>query len=64
VIDHALTRPWTIDKRYVRNGVAHPDWPESICPEYNAQIFIGSGCAARLSLIEVLMMERALWVCS
>jgi hypothetical protein len=41
VIDHALTRPWTVDKRYVRNGVAHPDWPESICPEYNAQAFIG-----------------------
>jgi hypothetical protein len=41
VIDHALTRPWTVDKRYVRNGVAHPDWPESICPEYNAQVFIG-----------------------
>jgi len=41
VTDHALTRPWTVDKRYVRNGDRHPDWPESICPEYNANIVIG-----------------------
>jgi hypothetical protein len=41
VIDHALTRPWTVDKRYVRNGDPLADWPESICPEYNAQVFIG-----------------------
>jgi hypothetical protein len=41
VIDNALTRPWTVDKRYVRNPDLRADWPESICPEYNAQIFIG-----------------------
>jgi hypothetical protein len=41
VFDHALTRPWTVDKRYVRNTDGHADWPESICPEYNAQVFIG-----------------------
>src|SRR6202163_1902272 len=41
VIDHALTRPWTVDKKYVRNADPASDWPESICPEYNAQIFIG-----------------------
>ena len=41
VIDHALTRPWTVDKRYVRNADPLADWPESICPEYNAQVFIG-----------------------
>jgi hypothetical protein len=41
VIDHALTRPWTVDKKYVRNADPRADWPESICPEYNAQIFIG-----------------------
>jgi hypothetical protein len=41
VIDHALTRPWTVDKRYVRNAEPRPDWPESVCPEYNAQVFIG-----------------------
>jgi hypothetical protein len=41
VIDNALTRPWTIDKRYVRNDDTRADWPESICPEYNANIQIG-----------------------
>jgi hypothetical protein len=41
VIDHALTRPWSVDKRYVRNADQHADWPESICAEYNAQVFIG-----------------------
>src|SRR5262245_24307599 len=41
VIDNALTRPWTVDKRYIRNADPLADWPESICPEYNAQVFIG-----------------------
>jgi hypothetical protein len=41
VLDHALTRPWTVDKRYVRNANPLADWPESICPEYNANIVIG-----------------------
>ena len=42
VIDNALTRPWTVDKRYVRNADPLADWPESICPEYNANIQIGN----------------------
>jgi hypothetical protein len=41
VIDHALTRPWTVDKRYVRNNDLRAEWPESICPEYNAQVPVG-----------------------
>src|SRR6266700_4948665 len=41
VIDNALTRPWTVDKRYVRNPDLHAEWPESICPEYNANVIIG-----------------------
>src|SRR5215813_12051809 len=41
VIDHALTRPWTVNKKYVRNPDTRADWPESICPEYNANIMIG-----------------------
>jgi hypothetical protein len=41
VIDNALTRPWTVDKRYVRNPDLRADWPESICPEYNANVVIG-----------------------
>ena len=42
VIDNALTRPWTVDKKYVRNADRLADWPESICIEYNAQVFIGN----------------------
>src|SRR6516225_10088302 len=41
VIDHALTRPWTVDKRYGRDPNPRPDWPESYCTENNAQIVIG-----------------------
>ena len=41
MIDNALTRPWTVEKRYVRNADTRADWPESICPEYNANIQIG-----------------------
>jgi hypothetical protein len=41
VIDHALTRPWTVDKRYTRNANPLSEWPESICPEYNAWVFTG-----------------------
>jgi hypothetical protein len=40
VIDHALTGPWTVDKRYVRNSNPRPRWPEHICAENNAQIVI------------------------
>src|SRR5271163_4541777 len=39
VIDHALTRPWTVDKRYVRRD-SESQWPEFIC-ENNMQIFVG-----------------------
>src|SRR3954469_4469700 len=38
VIDNALTRPWVVDKKYVRNADPRPDWPEVSCPENNAQI--------------------------
>jgi hypothetical protein len=41
VIDNALTGPWTVDKRYVRNADPLAQWFESICIEYNAQVFIG-----------------------
>jgi hypothetical protein len=42
VIDHALTRPWTVDKKYVRNPNPRPGWIEHICAENNAQIKIGN----------------------
>jgi hypothetical protein len=41
VIDHALTRPWTVDKAFRRNPSPHPDWRESSCVEGNSQIVIG-----------------------
>ncbi len=41
VIDHALTRPWTVDKRYTRDADPQAEWFESVCEEYNGQAFIG-----------------------
>ena len=41
VIDNALTRPWTVDKRYVRNSDLKAQWPEFICNEFNGQVMIG-----------------------
>jgi hypothetical protein len=41
VIDDALTRPWTVDKRYIRNVDLRTQWPEFICNEYNGQVMIG-----------------------
>jgi hypothetical protein len=40
-IDHALTRPWTVDKKYVRNPDPRADWPEYYITEGNGQIMIG-----------------------
>ncbi|HLH96280.1 MAG TPA: hypothetical protein VKW08_14290 [Xanthobacteraceae bacterium] len=40
-IDHALTHPWSVDKRYVRDADPLAEWFESVCTEYNAQVFIG-----------------------
>jgi hypothetical protein len=37
VIDHALTRPWTVDKKYVLNPNPQPYY----CGEYNAQNVLG-----------------------
>ena len=37
MIDHALTRPWTVDKRYVRNPDPQAQWLEFVCVENNAQ---------------------------
>jgi hypothetical protein len=41
VIDHALTRPWTVDKRYVHGANPHPLWRESSCVEGSDLIAIG-----------------------
>jgi hypothetical protein len=39
VIDHALTRPWTTKKKYVR-GDRNPVWHESVCAEGNQHVVI------------------------
>ena len=41
VLDHALTRPWTVDKKYVRNPNPRPYWREFYCPENTAEVSIG-----------------------
>jgi hypothetical protein len=40
-IDHALTRPWTVDKRYVLNPDPRPDFEEFFTSENNAQVKVG-----------------------
>jgi hypothetical protein len=39
-IDHALTRPWTVDRIYLREQ--KPRWPEKSCHEANSHIVIGA----------------------
>ena len=42
VIDHALTRPWTVDKTFRRNPNSRPNWGQGFCTEGNNQIVIGA----------------------
>jgi hypothetical protein len=42
VIDNALTRPWTVDKRYMRKVEPHLDWVEAYCVEGTALVGVGS----------------------
>jgi hypothetical protein len=39
--DHALTRPWTVDKTFRRNPDPQPDWPEYYCHVANRRIVLG-----------------------
>jgi hypothetical protein len=41
VIDNALTRPWTVNKRYIRKPAPHPEWPETYCHEGTALVGFG-----------------------
>jgi hypothetical protein len=41
VIDHALTRPWTVDKKYVHDRNPRPNWVEFYCTENNSMVAIG-----------------------
>ena len=41
VFDHALTRPWSVDKTFHRNPDSHPNWARTSCVEGNHQLLIG-----------------------
>jgi hypothetical protein len=41
VIDHALTRPWTVTRTYRHNPEPQPEWHEEACAEGNAHVRIG-----------------------
>ena len=57
VIDNALTRPWTVDKRYVRRPEKHPEWAEAYCTEGTALVSIGKELYY-LGADEILMPSR------
>jgi hypothetical protein len=40
-IDHALTRPWSVDKTFRRNPNQRADWGQRFCTEGNNQIVVG-----------------------
>jgi hypothetical protein len=41
LIDHALTRPWTVTKNYRRDSNPRPVWIEWVCAEGNSHVAIG-----------------------
>jgi hypothetical protein len=41
VLDHALTRPWTVEKKYQREAEARPYWREVSCAADNNHLEIG-----------------------
>ena len=42
VSDHALTRPWSVDKTFRHNPNPRPSWARTSCIEGNKQIVIGT----------------------
>jgi hypothetical protein len=42
VFDHALTRPWSVDKTFRRNPNPRPNWTLTSCTEGNNQLMIGT----------------------
>jgi hypothetical protein len=42
LIDHALTRPWSVDKTYQRNPAKYPVWREENCPGVTRLLKIGN----------------------
>ena len=42
VFDHALTRPWSVDKTYRRDRNPYPNWSRISCAEGNNYVVVGS----------------------
>jgi hypothetical protein len=57
VVDHALTRPWTVDKTFRRNADAQPEWPEEYCHVTSRNVVLGKE-AYRLDDDNILMPTR------
>jgi hypothetical protein len=47
VFDPALTRPWTVDKKYVRDPAPRPDWVEHYCTEGASMVAVGKDAYLR-----------------
>ncbi len=56
-IDDALTHPWTVKKKYIRDPEPRPNWLEEVCSENNPHIRIG-GDNYMLSADGVLMPAK------
>jgi hypothetical protein len=56
-IDHALTRPWTVKKRYLREDDPRHNWIEEVCAENNPHVRIGKD-SYMLSADGLLMPAR------
>jgi hypothetical protein len=41
VVDHALTRPWTVTRNYRREPDRFPVWREVVCSESNQHVRVG-----------------------
>jgi hypothetical protein len=57
VFDHALSRPWTVDKTFRRNPDPRPDWPDEYCHVNNNRIVLG-GEDYRMDAEGILMPTR------
>jgi hypothetical protein len=42
VFDHALTRPWSVDKTYRRNPNPYPNWSRTFCTEGTNYVVVGT----------------------
>ena len=55
-IDHALTRPWTVDKKYSHNPNPRPRWAEDSCTESMASSLIAIGRTSYFMSADGLLM--------